>query len=67
MSLKEEEGREDIHGGSGTQIFVDPNDQVGQYFPASSDVKKSPPGSNRNYIHVEQTWWLKEVRFYFCQ
>merc|ERR1712126_85686 len=45
MSLKEEEGREDIHGGSGTQIFFDPNDQVGQYFPASSDVKKSPPSS----------------------
>ena len=55
MSLKEEEGREDIHGESETQIFVDTNDQVGQYFPASSDVKKSPPGSNRNYIHVEQT------------
>ena len=67
MSLKEEEGREDIHGESETQIFVDTNDQVGQYFPASSDVKKSQPGSNRNYIQVEQTWWLKEVRFYFCQ
>ena len=55
MSLKEEEGREDIHGGSGTQIFVGRNDQVGPYFPASSDVKKSPPSSNRDYIDVEQT------------